>query len=145
MPTIVDRGDVKTKHRIDAKAEGPHGGRRGPIPAAFASFISTVRRIAGVEARQTFDVVNGSEEVEGLWRLTARVEEDDLDGGFIAECPGLPGCMAQGETREEALANLSAAAGDIISARLSAHLEAHEFTELPTDDPSVRCYAIPVA
>ena len=26
------------------------------------------------------------------------------DGGYIATCPALPGCVTQGETREEALA-----------------------------------------
>ena len=27
-------------------------------------------------------------------------------GGLVAECPSLPGCYSQGETREEALANI---------------------------------------
>jgi len=27
------------------------------------------------------------------------------DGYWIAECPSLPGCITQGETREEAIAN----------------------------------------
>lgn len=30
----------------------------------------------------------------------------DEDGGFVAECPIIPGCVSQGETREEALANI---------------------------------------
>ncbi len=28
------------------------------------------------------------------------------DGFWIAECPSLPGCISQGETREEAIANI---------------------------------------
>jgi len=28
------------------------------------------------------------------------------DGYWIAECPSLPGCVSQGETREEAVANI---------------------------------------
>lgn len=32
--------------------------------------------------------------------------EQDEDGFFIAECPSLPGCISQGETREEAIANI---------------------------------------
>jgi predicted RNase H-like HicB family nuclease len=28
------------------------------------------------------------------------------DGFWIAECPSLPGCISQGETREEAVANI---------------------------------------
>jgi predicted RNase H-like HicB family nuclease len=31
------------------------------------------------------------------------------DGFIIAECPALPGCMTQGKTREEALANIGEA------------------------------------
>ena len=28
------------------------------------------------------------------------------DGYFVAECPVIPGCISQGRTREEALANI---------------------------------------
>jgi len=28
------------------------------------------------------------------------------DGGFFVECPSLPGCYSQGDTREEALASI---------------------------------------
>ena len=28
------------------------------------------------------------------------------DGGFFVECPSLPGCYTQGDTREQALANI---------------------------------------
>jgi predicted RNase H-like HicB family nuclease len=37
------------------------------------------------------------------------------DGFWIAECPSLPGCIAQGETREEAIADIRAAIGDYIA------------------------------
>ena len=32
--------------------------------------------------------------------------EPDEDGVFVAQCPTLPGCISQGKTREEALANI---------------------------------------
>ncbi|HUY00701.1 MAG TPA: type II toxin-antitoxin system HicB family antitoxin [Candidatus Deferrimicrobium sp.] len=32
--------------------------------------------------------------------------EIDEDGVYIAECPSLPGCISQGKTRKEALANI---------------------------------------
>jgi predicted RNase H-like HicB family nuclease len=31
------------------------------------------------------------------------------DGWWVAECPSLPGCVSQGKTREEALANIKEA------------------------------------
>lgn len=33
----------------------------------------------------------------------------DEDGVWIAECPAIPGCVSQGETREVALANVEEA------------------------------------
>lgn len=33
------------------------------------------------------------------------VVEQDEDGVFVAEVPSLPGCVTQGTTRDEALAN----------------------------------------
>lgn len=35
--------------------------------------------------------------------------EPDEDGKFVAECPSLPGCVSQGETRAEALRNVQEA------------------------------------
>ncbi len=32
--------------------------------------------------------------------------EQDEDGFFVAECPSLPGCISQGETRSEAVNNI---------------------------------------
>lgn len=37
------------------------------------------------------------------------VLEKDVDGGFVATVPSLPGCVSQGETEEEALANVTEA------------------------------------
>ena len=33
----------------------------------------------------------------------------DEDGVWIAECPAIPGCVSEGETREEALVNVQEA------------------------------------
>jgi antitoxin HicB len=32
--------------------------------------------------------------------------EEAEDGGYVVICPALPGCVSEGETREEALANI---------------------------------------
>lgn len=34
------------------------------------------------------------------------VIEPDEDGIFVAQCPSLPGCISQGQTRDEAIANI---------------------------------------
>jgi len=32
--------------------------------------------------------------------------EPEQDGGFVVSVPALPGCISQGDTREDALANI---------------------------------------
>lgn len=34
------------------------------------------------------------------------VMERDPDGWFVVECPELPGCVSQGRTQDEAIANI---------------------------------------
>ena len=44
--------------------------------------------------------------------------EQDEDGQCVAECPALPGCISQGQSREEALTNIKdAIAGYLESLR----------------------------
>jgi len=38
-------------------------------------------------------------------RFRVLIQQDE-DGIFVAECPNLPGCVSQGRTREEVLANI---------------------------------------
>ena len=38
------------------------------------------------------------------------------DGYWVAECPSLPGCVSQGKTKEEAIANVKEAIGGYIAA-----------------------------
>ncbi|HET9362210.1 MAG TPA: type II toxin-antitoxin system HicB family antitoxin, partial [Vicinamibacterales bacterium] len=39
------------------------------------------------------------------------------DEGFSVACPGLPGCWSQGQTEEEALANIQDAMRDYLGVR----------------------------
>ena len=41
----------------------------------------------------------------------------DEDGAWIAECPSIPGCVSQGTTREEALANVEEAIAACLEVR----------------------------
>lgn len=52
-----------------------------------------------------------------VWRITAKVEADELDGGWVAECLEFPGAVAQGETPEEALDNLADVVSDFVGLR----------------------------
>lgn len=47
--------------------------------------------------------------------FTVALNRDTLDGGWVAECLELPGCMSQGETQEEALRSLVDAIGEVLS------------------------------
>ncbi len=40
----------------------------------------------------------------------------DEDGYWIAECPSLPGCISQGESKEDAIANITDAIRTYIEA-----------------------------
>lgn len=48
------------------------------------------------------------------------------EGGFVIECPIIPGCVSQGETREDALANIREAIA------LCLEMQAVEGWALPT-------------
>ena len=38
-------------------------------------------------------------------KLTVTIDRDE-DGVWIVECPAIPGCVSQGETKDEALSNI---------------------------------------
>jgi len=44
------------------------------------------------------------------------------DGYWVAECPSLPGCVSQGKTKEEAIANIKEAIAAYIAALEEDHL-----------------------
>ncbi len=48
--------------------------------------------------------------------------EQDEDGVFVARCPSLPGCVSQGATRADALANIKDAINGYL-ASLKKHRE----------------------
>ncbi len=63
--------------------------------------------------------------------------EQDEDGVYVVECPSLPGCISQGKTRAEALANIQDAIQGYL-ASLKKHGEpvpppiTEEIVEIPT-------------
>jgi predicted RNase H-like HicB family nuclease len=41
--------------------------------------------------------------------FTVILTSDEIDGGYVAECPAIPGCISEGNSVEEALANIKGA------------------------------------
>ena len=59
--------------------------------------------------------------------------EPDEDGVFVAECPSLPGCVSQGNTREEAVVNIK----DAIAGYLASLKKHNEPVPLPVTEEVV--------
>ena len=51
-------------------------------------------------------------------RFAVTIDRDE-DGVWVVECPSIPGCISQGSTKEEALANI----GDAIKLCLEVRAE----------------------
>ncbi len=52
-------------------------------------------------------------------KLIVTLERDET-GMIVAECPAIPGCISQGRTEEEALANIREAISACVEARAAA-------------------------
>lgn len=91
---------------------------------SLTDIVNSVRRTFGGGPLHNVQVDEDAGEVRGQVLLEIAVEQDELDGGFIARCVSLPGVMSQGETPQEALDEL----GDALSAAIAARFdrEVHE-------------------
>ena len=49
-------------------------------------------------------------------RMTVTIDRDE-DGVWVVECPSIPGCVSQGDTKEEALVNIREAIELCLEAR----------------------------
>jgi antitoxin HicB len=61
-------------------------------------------------------------DARGTYKVVIEPLSDEDGGGFLATVPELPGCMSDGETRAEALANVE----DAIATRIYCAREAGE-------------------
>jgi len=69
-------------------------------------------------------------------RFTVILEPEER--GYSVHCPALPGCVSQGDNREEALANISEAIEGILALREKHHVPLPEETsELVAEE--IRC------
>jgi predicted RNase H-like HicB family nuclease len=88
-----------------------------PQPSLMQAVFKAARRVL-----RKFETRRDEDAASATWHLTVTTERDDLDGGWIAECVDLPGCMSQGETEEEALENLADAIGGVLAVKVQAQL-----------------------
>ena len=51
------------------------------------------------------------------------LEPDREEGGYVVHCPALPGCYSQGDTREEAINNITEAIEAYIESRKKDNLD----------------------
>jgi len=64
-------------------------------------------------------------------RFQVTIDRDE-EGVWVAECPSIPGCVSQGETKEEALENVEDAINLCLEVRSERSLPLTIETEPPT-------------
>jgi len=85
---------------------------------------------------------DGRERLQSTFEFTIKIEPDELDGGFVAECVEFPGAMGQGETEDEALRDAVDAITAVLEVKMQDQLESPNF-EIPS--PNVKIRRISVA
>src|ERR1019366_5767463 len=114
------RAQMRAREETLSSASTP----KAPLPAAVAAIVAALRGAFKRAEDQYALERKGQKIIETRgWELKFRVAPDDLDGGFISECPQLPGAMAQGETEKEALTNLADVVDGILYLRVQRRLK----------------------
>ena len=93
--------------------------KRGQLVSVLA--IKPLHDFVLAHLDRTVKVTRTKVEVSGK-AYNVTIEPDVVDGGFVAECPALRGCVTDGETPEEALRNIRDAIEDWRHAGRSRHL-----------------------
>lgn len=87
------------------------------MPAPVAGFFRRIRRaVRSFESERHED--HEAAEYTASWSFTVRTTPDETDGGYVASIDGLPGCISDGATEEEALEGLAEAMRGIVAVRL---------------------------
>ncbi len=125
-PTMPYSPKVR-KNRFGAPRDNPrvivdavrHGGQL-VYALAFGELVNAVReRLDTVPLAQTRTVAVGD------FEFPVMLTPDADDGGYVVECPALPGCLSQGDTVTEALANIAEAAGGWLKANAEQEAAGH--------------------
>lgn len=64
-------------------------------------------------------------------KFTVILTPDADDGGYVAECPVIPGCISEGDTVEQALANIKEAIEGCLESMAARQ------QELPEEQPTI--------
>jgi predicted RNase H-like HicB family nuclease len=116
---------------------------KSPVPAAVAAIVAAFRSALKKVEDEYLLQREGRRVIDSRgWTLEFRVCPDEMDGGFVAECPQLPGAMSQGETEQEALESLADAVEGILYLRVQQGLR-HSNADLSAVE-SVRVVSIPL-
>jgi DNA-binding transcriptional MerR regulator len=101
-------------------------------PEALEDILKRGQLVSALAIKPQYDYVRervvktirkAKEKVDVMGKTyTILVEADVVDGGFIAECPALPGCVTDGETPEAAARNAREAIADWLAAGEGKHL-----------------------
>lgn len=93
-------------------------------------------RVAVRSARidwKSIEATDTAHAISGKMTFRVEIEEDTLDGGFVASCKDLPGCYSHGDTEQEAAENLVEAIVGVMEARMQRHLRQRPLHD--DDDP----------
>lgn len=102
------------------KSPSPLRGRERIARVVIRALRAAVGR--GTVERLAIEDGDGEGTIRGRFTFAVEVEEDELDGGYVAECIDLPGCVSQGETEEEAIENLVEAIVGVLEVRMQRFL-----------------------
>lgn len=81
----------------------------------------SVRSALGRPARGGIDLLARL----GARGITVTVSPAELDGGYVAQVGGFPGCLGQGETPEEAIEGAIEALLDVVQLRVETEVSDH--------------------
>lgn len=88
------------------------------MPREVAGVLARFRRaLRRFESSRSEEATPGGTRYTSEWKFEVMTEADELDGGWVAWIEGVPGCVSQGETEDEAIEHLGEAFGLAMSER----------------------------
>ena len=89
-------------------------GIQSEVTSSHRRISGAIRRITQPSHERLFKA--GKSGNFGAMKFLTTLERDE-DGIWVAQCPSIPGCVSQGETRDEAMANIREAIAGCLEVR----------------------------